>query len=349
MNNTIYLDSGYLDFPFILKFGMAFNFIVGGRGTGKTYGALQYLYDNKIKFIYMRRTQTQVDLVVNEQFNPFNTLNRDKGINVMCQSINKYNKGFYDAHYDEDKEKYVAKSEPIGYAMALSTISNLRGFDASDVKVIVFDEFIAERHERPIKNEADAFLNAYETMNRNRELNGELPIQVLFLANSNNLGNPLFLKLGLIRQASKQFRTGSEFAVLPKRDLTMTILQASKISQAKSETAIYRLAKNTKFAQMALKNKFAYDEEYNVGHQNLKFYKPIVKIEDLTIYKHKTENRYYVSGFCNGTPKKEYKSADAERKRFKQQEIYLYRAYLYGKVYFEFYEDQIDFVSRFET
>jgi len=55
---------------------------------------------------------------------------------------------------------YTDEEEPqiLGYTTALSTISGLRGFDASDVKIWIFDEFIPERHERAIKCEGEAFL-----------------------------------------------------------------------------------------------------------------------------------------------------------------------------------------------
>ena len=46
--------------------------------------------------------------------------------------------------------------------MALSTVSNLRGFDMSDCTLLIYDEFIPEPHERPLKNEAAALFNAYE-------------------------------------------------------------------------------------------------------------------------------------------------------------------------------------------
>ena len=39
---------------------------------------------------------------------------------------------------------------------------------------IIFAEFIPEAHERLIKNEAAALFNFYETINRNRELDGNV-------------------------------------------------------------------------------------------------------------------------------------------------------------------------------
>lgn len=54
---SIYLDNGYVDIEKIVNYNLPFNFIVGGRGTGKTYGALKYAYEYNIRFMLMRRTQ----------------------------------------------------------------------------------------------------------------------------------------------------------------------------------------------------------------------------------------------------------------------------------------------------
>ena len=55
MDKNIYLSSGYFNVEYALRFPVPFIFVVGGRGTGKTYGALRYVLENDIKFIYMRR------------------------------------------------------------------------------------------------------------------------------------------------------------------------------------------------------------------------------------------------------------------------------------------------------
>lgn len=186
----LYLDSGYVNIKGIIDLGLPFNFVVGGRGTGKTYTALETVKEEDIKFMFMRRTQAQAELINKPDFSPFKSLNVDKGWNVITKPLTKYNAGFYESCEGE------AVGAPIGYTCALSTISNVRGFDAQDVKILVYDEFIPERHERPIKNEGAALLNAYETINRNRELKGHRPLQLLCLANSNDLSNPIFMELG---------------------------------------------------------------------------------------------------------------------------------------------------------
>ena len=51
----LYDKNGYVNIPEILKHEAVFIFIYGGRGTGKTYGALKEMKEGNHKFIYMRR------------------------------------------------------------------------------------------------------------------------------------------------------------------------------------------------------------------------------------------------------------------------------------------------------
>ena len=186
-----------------MKDASPFIFIVGGRGSGKTYGAIQYALKEHRTFFFMRRTQTQIDLIKNDSFSPFKAVDES----IIVSSINKNLTGVYRGSQNSDGTWSPAGS-PKGYMCALSTISNIRGFDASSVDLIIFDEFIGEAHERPIKNEGQAFLNAYETINRNRELNGQEPVKVLALANSNSLANPIFVELQLVTPVEKMLRSG---------------------------------------------------------------------------------------------------------------------------------------------
>ena len=50
----LYQESGYVNIAGILSLDVPFNFVVGGRGTGKTYTSLDYVVENDIKFMFMR-------------------------------------------------------------------------------------------------------------------------------------------------------------------------------------------------------------------------------------------------------------------------------------------------------
>lgn len=328
---NIYEKSGYLDIEKILSLKQPFTFIVGGRGIGKTYGALKYALEHHLRFILLRRTQTQTDLINKPQFSPLKPLDPE----ISTKAISKYNS----AIMKDDKL--------LGYTAALSTISSMRGFDASDVDLIIYDEFIPEKHERPIKHEATAFLNAYETINRNRELQGKSPVQVLALANAMDLANPIFIELGIVNQVNNLIETGRSNIYLDRqRGLLCVICFGSPISQQKQNTALYRLTNKNEFAKMALENEFAFEEIGIIRSANLNEYRNIVTIGEITIYKHKSEKRYYVSEHKTGSGD-EFSTGDVERIRFQKKYYYLWQNYLDYKIQFESYLCQVLFEKYF--
>ena len=322
----IYLDSGYIDIEKILSYDMPFNFVIGGRGTGKTYGALLSAYNDNRRFILMRRTQTQCDLINKPEFNPYKAINTDTDHNITVKSISKYNAKMVEA--DVDNERII------GYTCALSTISNMRGFDASDVSLLIYDEFIPEKHERPLKNEGSAFLNAYETINRNRELKGLKPLQVLCLANAFNIANPIFLELGLVGRCEKMKNAGNEIYIDKARGILIVMLYNSRISKAKADTALYRLSSGS-YTDMALSNDFIYNSTDNIKSLSLSEYKLVCTIGEISIYRHKANRKYYVSEHRTGTAPL-YKSDEVNLMRYRKNHgLLLYSAYMKNNIIFE--------------
>ena len=322
----IYLDNGYLDINKILSHDMPFNFIIGGRGTGKTYGALLSAYNSNKRFILMRRTQAQCDLINKPEFNPYKAINNDINRNITVRSISKYNAKIIEDF--EDSENII------GYTCALSTIANMRGFDASDVTLLIYDEFIPEKHERALKNEGTAFLNAYETINRNREIKGEKPLQVLCLANAFNIANPIFLELGLVGRCEKMRNAGQEFFIDKERGICVVLLHNSKISKAKADTALYRLSSGS-YADMALSNDFVYNNSDNIKSQALKEYRLVCSVGEISVYRHKSKRQYYVSEHRTGTAPI-YKSDEVNLARYRRNYgLTFFHSYMKNNVIFE--------------
>ena len=62
----IFAENGYLNIKEIVDAGYTFNFILSGRGVGKTFGFLKYLRERSLdgggRFAYLRRLQTQIDI-----------------------------------------------------------------------------------------------------------------------------------------------------------------------------------------------------------------------------------------------------------------------------------------------
>ena len=327
----IFDSSGYVNVRGILDEGYPFNFLVGGRGTGKTYTTLKVAKEDKRRFMLMRRTQSQADLISKPEFSVFKPLNDDLGWNVQVKSISKYNSMFYEIKKGEDDSEII---NPVGYTCALSTLSNMRGFDASDIQLLMYDEFIPEKHERLLKNEADALFNAYETMNRNRELKGVAPIQMVCLANANDITNPVFESLKLIRIADKMQKGNTDRWTDDKRGIQLIMLHRSPISKRKSSTVLYNLTDGSDFASMALDNDFNVDRQH-VKPRPLAEYIPVCTIGELCLYRHKSENRMYATTHLSGVFNTKYTLSESDRLHYQRIYRVHWDMYISRKIDFE--------------
>lgn len=343
--SKLYLDNGYLNMEYIFSSKTTFNWITGGRGIGKTYGAIRYVLEHRIPFIFMRRTQTQIDMVKNDDFSPFTPVCEDLGWNVKIKSLNKNISAVYQADQGEDGILHETGA-PLGYMIALSTVSNIRGYNLEKVKVLIYDEFIGEVQESKIKNEGDAFKNCYETLNRNREIKGMEPIKVIACANSNNLANPIYVSFKLVTAAEKLLKSDSEIMYMPEKDVTIYHIKRSPIADKKKNTALYKLSGDDDFTHMALGNEYSANEMINVRSENLQHYNILCEVGEMAIYKAKSANEYYVTNHIKGTPKRVY-GAGVDLKLFRKDYYYLWLAYLRRKISFESYIFQVLFEKYF--
>lgn len=350
---NIYDKLGYLDWGKIMKVTSKcpFIFCVGNRGCGKTYGCLDYVLKTGKPFLYIRRTKIQFEMASKTETNPFKALERDgKCPPIVCKSVSKDLTAFYKGEYDEEKDELNPVGEPIGYASSLSTFANLRGVSFEEIEFIIWDEFIKETHEKnTIKHEAQAFLNLCETVGRNRELQSRDPVKVICLANANDIANPIYLELDLVKKSERMMEKKQNISIDEKRGLCMIHLSDSPISERKKHTSLYRLTanKNSSFNQMALQNRYYKDESAYIKSCNLNEYIPLVSINGITIYKSKSERLYYVSTHKTGVCK-EYGSSPAEKKRFYKNNMSLWMAYLNNRVIFEEYLCLVLFENAFD-
>lgn len=330
------------------KDGSIYKFILGGRGVGKTFGFLKYVIDKlrgtDRKFIFMRRTQTQVDIIQTPDLNPFRALEEELGedYRFVMKKINKSITGIY--RLIEDGEgQFVPDPVPAGYMMALSTVSNIRGFSGADVDYLIYDEFVGEAHEKPIRNESQAFLNAIETIARNRELKGQLPLQVVCLSNSNLLANPLFIGLGFVTACEKAMRKNRDLIVLAEQKSAIYLIHDSPISRKKEQTSLYALAgRDSAFSRMALDNEFTGDYLGMVRSMKLSEYRPVCAVGEIVIYKHKSKREWYVTEHRSGQPAV-YDSSEIEIRRWAHDYYYLKLAYMNRHIWFENYVQQVLF------
>lgn len=289
----LYLPNHYANIGGMLSTGMPFIICIGGRGTGKTYGALKLSRDLKLNTLLMRRTAAQAGIISSDSMSPWKSIARDEGFEIKTESAAKG----LSVTNEVDEDGNVIRA--LSYQCALSTISNLRGFDSSDIDLIIYDEFIPETHEKKMKHELDALLNAYETINRNRELSGKPATKLMLLANANNLASPILSGLHLTNKVESMIKKHQAISIMPEKGVAIFLLQDSPISQLKSETALYRLTKGTAFSEMALSNEFSYSDTSNVISLDLKNMQPIFTLDQMTIYFSNQSMRFYVSAKLN--------------------------------------------------
>lgn len=338
----LYLESGYINQDQIISSADNFIFEIGARGTGKSYGILKYIIEHNIKFMMLRRTQTEADMISTAVTNPFKALMMDNPkLQISPESISKNLSAFTMPGETEDDPPIR-----IGYLAALSTFATIRGADLSDVQMIFYDEFIPEKHQRPIKDEYPALMNVYETVNRNRELKGQDPVKMVCAANSNDLANPIFIGLEIVDRVARMMKKGIETYKEPDKSLAVYMFMRSPISEKKAETSLYKLTAGNDFQNMALRNMFDLDTRY-ISSRSLKEYKPVVKIGELVIYEHKSRKEYYARCGSSGTIPHVFTTTDIDRKRFIKTYNYLFLRYLAGYMIFENSISQVLFEKLF--
>ena len=323
------------DFPFQI--------FIGGRGCGKTfsalYGALDLWPD---RFLYMRRTAQELDLMLDsekygEGANPFKPVNREKGRDVGLSRIVKNLAGIYNREMVDGRPEPVGP--PIGYGVALSTISSIRSIDFSDCTDWILDEFIPERHVRKIKNEGTALLNAYETICRNRELSGAPPLRLWMLANSNDIYNDIFIELGIVSDIERMTRKGKSDLYLKERGLAIHLINNNtEYVNKKKETALYKLTKGSSFYEMALDNKFAYNDFSLIHRENIAGYRPICCIGKGYIYGKKGDSLLYVTYAPARCPVYDITTEQGRRNFYNDIGRRMHQYFINSRITFESYE-----------
>lgn len=280
--------------------GIYYYAFVGGRGGGKTFSTLEYCVGKGEKYIYMRRTLDELVECCDhpthgELENPFKGLNKERGSNWGIVKVTKKSGAIFDrVKKDDGTFEYVG--EATGYALALSAIATMRGIDLSDAGTLFYDEFIPEKHVRKIKAEGEAFLNAIETIARNREMMGIEPMRVIMCANAFDIYNEIFMELGVVGQVEKMINRGQTVSYFQDRGLCIAILpHTEEFIEKKQKTSLYKLTAGTRFYDMALNNAFVYNDFTLIGYRYIKGMRPVVGFDNCYVYESKGDNQYYIS------------------------------------------------------
>lgn len=300
--------------------GIHFYYICAGRGLGKTYSALHlckqigygehYLRpgDEGTKFMFLRRTGVEAKAVASPEACPFKTYNRMEGFDITADFSTSLGFGNFYKTYECKPEDHI------GYVAALSTFANLRGADFVDVSFILYDECLPEsRNKHKLKDEGYLLLNMLETINRNRALEGRPELIFCMLSNPIDLGSPFLSQLSITPILNNMILRGQQKYTDYNRSLHIEKITDHKVAKEKEASFLYKFAKPTGFNEQALSGDFTgADMTMIVPKVNLTEYKAFLTIENITVYKHKSNDTWYVSEIQN-SGKYNFKVSEADR------------------------------------
>lgn len=242
----------YYNWDKIFSYNSKFNFIVGMRGVGKTYGAKFKVINWAIRsfekkqpieqFIYMRRYKEELSTSaktffadIEDRFPDYDF--RTNGWHAEMAPVKTR---------DEKKREWYV----IGFFIPLSRAQAMKSVAFPRVKTIIFDEFIIEKGTTHyLANEAEAFQNFYSTVDRWKD-----KTRVLFLANSVSIMNPYFLAYNIKPdEAGELFTFGPP--EIPNYGLCHFI-DAQDFTSEVYETEFGKFIKSTEYANYAVGNEF---------------------------------------------------------------------------------------------
>lgn len=209
-----------------------FNFVIGARGCGKTYGAKKTVIRNFLRrgeqFVYLRRYETEMPSA--EMRNFFDDIAHE----------------FPEANFNTYRGLFRINNEIAGWYFPLSKATMLKSIPFPNVSLIIFDEFIIEVGiYRYLPNEVRTFLECYSTISRDRD------VPVLFMSNAITLTNPYFLYFKL------NFEEGQTIKLT--KFISVEILQNKEYTEHVKQTKFGQLIADTEYGQYNIENKFLLD------------------------------------------------------------------------------------------
>lgn len=321
--------------------------IVGGRNTGKTYGALLHHYKNKLPTCFLKRTNKDVDLLClghrlgeksgnyEVDLSPYKSINRDIGSNVKAYKIDDGLGAFYE---DEDGEP---KGKPLAYLLSLNAIHKYKGFDLSECYSIIFDEFIPQNYERVSTKEGEQLMELYKTVARDRVERGKEELKLICLANAVNVFNYTFDVLEITDVVAEMSVKGQESLYMEDRGIFIRLLKTDKdMIEVERKTGIYRAMGGTAWGRMAFGNEFAYNDFSNIKHISLKNYKPLIQLNyrQKTFYVYVGPDSYYITKSKQKCPFVYNLDKEMDQRRFYYDHVPdLLGASIEGRMFYESY------------
>ena len=268
------------------------------RGPGKTYSALWYMARNKLSFIYMKRTNIDVEVICSDpDYNPFKPLNRDKGTGIIPVLTREGMAKFYET--DEDGKPIGA---PVGHVLSFAKAALIKGFDLSEVDYIIMDEFIPLPGQVVKRKEADNLLSIYMTVRRDRVKRGRKDLRLILLANGSEISTPITNGLNLVDDMAEMNFTKTLKYYNESRGILYHHVTPAEFPKAtvEKDAGILKAMAGTKWAATELEGEFGYNDFSNVVKMSIKGMKPLIHLHynntaDAYIYFRERDGMYYMT------------------------------------------------------
>lgn len=242
----------YINIQRTLSYNALWNFILGMRGGGKTYGSLKYGIEQYLKyknkgvvkqFLYVRRMKTELE-----------KLTQMRGGRLF----NAVQKEFEEHTLKAESNVLTCDGEVMGYAQALSTASLLKSDAFPNVNLIIFDEFIIDNRGtyHYLKDEVTKFLDLYETVARGRD------VIVLFLSNAVSVTNPYFDYFHLDKPKNGDIQRFGK-----SKEILVQNFVSPELSTLKKKSRFGQIIEGTEYSDYAYDNEWLLDNTDFIEHK----------------------------------------------------------------------------------
>jgi hypothetical protein len=280
----------YYDFGPVLSHNAEWNFIVGGRGLGKTYGAkrraIKRALERGEEFIYLRRYEKErtksrdtffADLIANGEFPGWD-----------FRVVGNYFQAARTPSNPEDKKQ---DWKVIGYALVLSTAQQDKSVAFPNVTTIIFDEFIIEKGAiNYLPNETYLFQQLFSTVDRWQD-----KTTVFFLANAVDLANPYFITYGILPDPDTTFMKLNRGRA--KGYIVADFPDAEQFRSEVRDTRFGMMIDGSEFEEMAVGNKFKGSSKAMLGVKDPKallFFNFKTDTRTVAVWVNELQGRYYI-------------------------------------------------------
>lgn len=270
----------YWDINKTLSYNTLFNFVVGARGAGKTYGAKKRAIQNFLKkreqFVYVRRYETELPAA--EMKNFFDDVAEE----------------FPDHEFKSGFGLFRIDDEIAGWYIALSKATMLKSVPFPNVTMVIFDEFIIDVGVyQYLRNEVTSFLELYSTVSRDRD------IPAFFLSNAITFTNPYFIYFDINLEKGQKLKI--------RGDISIELVENKQFQDHMKSTRFGKLIANTDYGKYNIENKFFRDNDSFVeAMENAGRYLMTIIVDGTSfgIYIDDVKDRIYISEKIDKTGKK---------------------------------------------